>query len=148
MLFGGARSQATSPPPPLEIAVVYFRAGYTPTPAHCATRALLDRSLATRRTTLALQLAGGKKVQQVLARQGCSSASCTLIRRRRRRVRQLDGRAENARLRSPRFSRASQQGGRGERAGDLCVGALREGERRCSWLLGLGIGVSRGLKAK
>lgn len=59
---------------PLEISVVYFRAGYTPTdyptPAHYATRALLNRSRAINCPTLALQLAGGKKVQQVLARPG------------------------------------------------------------------------------
>ncbi|THH08983.1 hypothetical protein EW145_g2339 [Phellinidium pouzarii] len=60
--------------PPLEIAVIYFRAGYTPvdypTPAHYAMREALSRSRAVSCPTLALQLAGGKKVQEVLTRPG------------------------------------------------------------------------------
>ncbi|KAI0058239.1 glutathione synthase [Artomyces pyxidatus] len=59
---------------PIEISVVYYRAGYTPTdypnPETYATRALLERSRAIQCPSLALQLAGGKKVQQVLASPG------------------------------------------------------------------------------
>ncbi|KAJ7628557.1 glutathione synthase [Roridomyces roridus] len=57
-----------------EISTVYFRAGYTPTdyptPEHYATRFLLERSLAIKCPSIALQLAGGKRVQQVLAEPG------------------------------------------------------------------------------
>lgn len=53
-----------------EISVVYFRAGYSPTDypdaSQWATRLLLERSLAIKCPTVALQLAGAKKVQQVL----------------------------------------------------------------------------------
>ncbi|KAL8287348.1 hypothetical protein RQP46_003800 [Phenoliferia psychrophenolica] len=56
---------------PIEISVVYYRAGYTPTDypssTSWATRLLLERSLAIKCPTLALQLAGAKKVQQVLS---------------------------------------------------------------------------------
>ncbi|KAI0265685.1 glutathione synthase [Gloeopeniophorella convolvens] len=59
---------------PVEISVVYYRAGYTPTDyasaADYATRALLERSRAAQCPSLALQLAGGKKVQEVLTRPG------------------------------------------------------------------------------
>ncbi|KAH9960349.1 glutathione synthase [Lactifluus volemus] len=59
---------------PVEISVVYYRAGYTPTDyassADYATRALLERSRAVQCPSLALQLAGGKKVQEVLTRPG------------------------------------------------------------------------------
>ncbi|KAI5121336.1 hypothetical protein M0805_000644 [Coniferiporia weirii] len=59
---------------PLEIAVIYFRAGYTPvdypTSAHYDIREKLSRARAVSCPTLALQLAGGKKVQQVLTRPG------------------------------------------------------------------------------
>jgi len=59
---------------PTEISTVYFRAGYTPTdfpaPAHYATRFLLERSRAIKCPSIALQLAGGKKVQQVLTKPG------------------------------------------------------------------------------
>ncbi|PCH40544.1 glutathione synthase [Wolfiporia cocos MD-104 SS10] len=58
----------------VEISVVYFRAGYTPvdypTPAHYDTRALLERSRAIQCPSIPLQLAGGKKVQEVLTRPG------------------------------------------------------------------------------
>lgn len=58
----------------VEISVVYFRSVYTPadfpTPAHYATRFLLERSIAIKCPSLALQLAGGKKVQEVLTRDG------------------------------------------------------------------------------
>lgn len=60
--------------PTLEISTIYFRAGYTPTdyptPRHYATRFLLERARATSCPSIPLQLAGGKKVQQVLARPG------------------------------------------------------------------------------
>jgi glutathione synthase len=60
---------------PIEIAVVYYRAGYAPTDyidltTDYNTRALLERSRAIQCPSLALQLAGGKKVQEVLARPG------------------------------------------------------------------------------
>ncbi|KAI0315673.1 glutathione synthase [Amylostereum chailletii] len=66
---------SSSPSPSaLEIAVVYLRAGYTPTdyptPTAYRTRTLLERSRAIQCPSLALQLAGGKKVQEVLARPG------------------------------------------------------------------------------
>ncbi|KAJ7164989.1 hypothetical protein C8R46DRAFT_1220133 [Mycena filopes] len=57
-----------------EISTVYFRAGYTPTDyptaAHYATRLRLERSLAIKCPSIALQLAGGKKVQEVLTQPG------------------------------------------------------------------------------
>ena len=60
--------------PPVEISVVYYRAGYAPVDyapaADYATRALLERSRAVQCPSLALQLAGGKKVQEVLTRPG------------------------------------------------------------------------------
>jgi glutathione synthase len=58
----------------IEVSTVYFRAGYTPKdftiPAHWTTRILLERSRAIKCPSLPLQLAGGKKVQQVLAKPG------------------------------------------------------------------------------
>ncbi|KAJ7590685.1 hypothetical protein C8J56DRAFT_857918 [Mycena floridula] len=60
----------------IEISTVYFRAGYTPTPtdfstpSHYATRFLIERSKAIKCPSLPLQLAGGKKVQQVLCEPG------------------------------------------------------------------------------
>ncbi|KAJ7846333.1 hypothetical protein B0H14DRAFT_2772274 [Mycena olivaceomarginata] len=57
-----------------EISTVYFRAGYTPTDyptaAQYSTRFLLERSKAIKCPSIALQLAGGKKVQQVLSQPG------------------------------------------------------------------------------
>lgn len=54
--------------------MIYYRAGYTPndypTPAHYALREYLSRARAVSCPTLALQLAGGKKVQQVLTQPG------------------------------------------------------------------------------
>jgi len=54
--------------------VVYFRAGYTPNdftqPAHYDTRFLLEKSRAIKCPSIPLQLAGGKKVQEVLAKPG------------------------------------------------------------------------------
>ena len=59
---------------PIEISVVYFRAGYSPddypTPSHYATRFLLERSLAINCPSIPLQLAGGKKIQEVLTKPG------------------------------------------------------------------------------
>jgi len=56
----------------VEISVVYFRSTYTPSdfpsPVHYTTRFLLERSVAIKCPSLALQLAGGKKVQEVLGR--------------------------------------------------------------------------------
>ncbi|KAF9499102.1 glutathione synthase [Pleurotus eryngii] len=58
----------------VEISTVYFRAGYAPTdyptPRHYQTRFLLERSSAVNCPSIPLQLAGGKKVQQVLAQPG------------------------------------------------------------------------------
>ncbi|KDQ49237.1 hypothetical protein JAAARDRAFT_143710 [Jaapia argillacea MUCL 33604] len=57
-----------------EIAVIYFRAGYTPsdfpTSAQYETRFLLERSRAIKCPSIPLQLAGGKKVQEVLTKPG------------------------------------------------------------------------------
>lgn len=59
---------------PIEISTVYFRAGYTPndypTLGHFSTRFLLERSRAINCPSIALQLAGGKKVQEVLTKPG------------------------------------------------------------------------------
>ncbi|EIM86208.1 glutathione synthase [Stereum hirsutum FP-91666 SS1] len=67
-------SFSTTPSSTTEISVVYYRAGYTPTdypaPSIYATRQLLESSLAIQCPSLALQLAGGKKVQEVLTRPG------------------------------------------------------------------------------
>ena len=58
----------------VEISTVYFRAGYTPTDypteTQFDTRLLLERSRAIKCPTIQLQLAGGKKVQQVLTKPG------------------------------------------------------------------------------
>lgn len=58
----------------MEISTIYFRAGYTPTdyptPAHYATRYLLESSAAIKCPSVQLQLAGGKKVQEVLTQPG------------------------------------------------------------------------------
>ncbi|KAF8230028.1 glutathione synthase [Tricholoma matsutake] len=58
----------------VEISTVYFRSGYVPseypTPAHYSTRFLLERSRAIKCPSIALQLAGGKKVQEVLTQPG------------------------------------------------------------------------------
>jgi glutathione synthase len=57
---------------PAEVAVVYYRAAYTPTDYATSeawdTRVLLERSAAIKCPTMALQLAGAKKVQQELAK--------------------------------------------------------------------------------
>lgn len=61
-------------PKEYEISVVYYRAAYTPsdypTEAEWKTRELLERTFAIKCPSLALQLAGAKKVQQVLAEPG------------------------------------------------------------------------------
>lgn len=58
----------------VEIAVVYFRAGYTPadyvTPEYYDTREKLESSRAIQCPSFQLQLAGGKKVQEELTRPG------------------------------------------------------------------------------
>lgn len=58
----------------VEISTVYYRAGYTPTDypssAHYDIRHLLERSLAIKCPSIALQLAGSKKIQAVLAKPG------------------------------------------------------------------------------
>ncbi|CAG7852736.1 Glutathione synthetase {ECO:0000256/PIRNR:PIRNR001558} Short=GSH-S {ECO:0000256/PIRNR:PIRNR001558}; {ECO:0000256/PIRNR:PIRNR001558} [Serendipita indica DSM 11827] len=58
----------------IEISVIYFRAGYTPTdfPTHAQfeTRKMLERSRAIKCPSIAIQLAGSKKVQAVLSDPG------------------------------------------------------------------------------
>lgn len=60
--------------PPTEIAVVYYRSAYTPndytTGAEWQTRILLEKSRSIKCPSMALQLAGAKKIQQVLAEPG------------------------------------------------------------------------------
>ncbi|KDN51431.1 glutathione synthase [Tilletiaria anomala UBC 951] len=70
-------SQNDSDPDQLEVSVVYFRAGYTPTDYEGLgnekawdVRQLLERSAAIKCPSVALQLAGAKKVQQVLSEEG------------------------------------------------------------------------------
>jgi glutathione synthase len=59
---------------PAEVSVVYYRSGYTPTdyttPEHWDLRFRLESTTAIKCPTVALQLAGAKKVQQVLAEEG------------------------------------------------------------------------------
>lgn len=59
---------------PKEVAVIYYRAAYTPndypTADEWGTRLLLERSRAIKCPSMALQLAGAKKVQQVLSEPG------------------------------------------------------------------------------
>lgn len=59
---------------PIEISTVYFRAGYTPTDfpteTHWTARLTLERSRAIKCPSIPLQLAGGKKVQEVLSQPG------------------------------------------------------------------------------
>ena len=60
--------------PPIEISTVYFRAGYAPVDyvndRNFEVRDLLERSRAIKCPSIALQLAGSKKVQQVLTQPG------------------------------------------------------------------------------
>lgn len=60
--------------PAAEVATIYYRAAYTPTDypsdKEWDTRVLLERSRAIKCPSMALQLAGAKKVQQVLAAPG------------------------------------------------------------------------------
>ncbi|OCF42353.1 glutathione synthetase [Kwoniella heveanensis CBS 569] len=60
--------------PQLEVAVIYYRAAYTPTDYPSSvewdTRILLEKSNAIKCPSMALQLAGAKKIQQVLAEPG------------------------------------------------------------------------------
>lgn len=64
----------SSPNTSTEISVVYFRAGYTPsdypTAVEWDTRTLIERSRAIKCPSVALQLSGAKKVQQVLTEPG------------------------------------------------------------------------------
>ena len=59
---------------PTEIAVIYYRSAYTPTDytsgSEWTTRILLEGSKAIKCPSMALQLAGAKKIQQVLAETG------------------------------------------------------------------------------
>ncbi|TFK27692.1 glutathione synthase [Coprinopsis marcescibilis] len=67
-------SPALSPQRDIEISVVYYRSAYMPdeypTPEHYTVRFLLESSLAIKCPTIPLQLAGGKKVQEVLGKPG------------------------------------------------------------------------------
>ncbi|KAF8835933.1 glutathione synthase [Paxillus ammoniavirescens] len=72
----------------IEISTVYFRAGYVPTDfpteEHYKTRFTLERSRAIKCPTIPLQLAGGKKIQEVLSQPGIvetffSSPSDTIV---------------------------------------------------------------------
>ncbi|WWD19999.1 glutathione synthetase [Kwoniella shandongensis] len=60
--------------PPREVAVIYYRSAYTPTDypssSEWTTRLLLERSRAIKCPSMALQLAGAKKIQQVLCEPG------------------------------------------------------------------------------
>ncbi|BGP26227.1 Glutathione synthetase [Rhodotorula toruloides] len=64
-------SPATSLPSPIEISLVYYRTAYAPTdyytPAEWDTRLLIERSRAIKCPSVGMQLAGAKKVQEVLA---------------------------------------------------------------------------------
>ncbi|THU89094.1 glutathione synthase [Dendrothele bispora CBS 962.96] len=65
---------STSSTNTIEISTIYFRSCYTPTdfrtPEHYSTRFLLEKSRAIKCPSIPLQLAGGKKVQEVLTREG------------------------------------------------------------------------------
>jgi glutathione synthase len=67
-------SPKDSPERDIEISVVYYRAGYMPneypSPEYYETRFRLESSKAIKCPTIPLQLAGGKKVQEVLGRKG------------------------------------------------------------------------------
>ncbi|WVR04500.1 glutathione synthetase [Kwoniella sp. DSM 27419] len=60
--------------PPKEVAVIYYRSAYTPTDypssSEWDTRLLLEKSKAIKCPSMALQLAGAKKIQQVLCEPG------------------------------------------------------------------------------
>ncbi|CAO1623342.1 unnamed protein product [Sympodiomycopsis kandeliae] len=66
------------PSKPIEVSVVYYRAGYAPTdytsPEHWELRLKLEFSASIKCPTVALQLAGAKKVQQVLSEPGVTEA--------------------------------------------------------------------------
>lgn len=59
---------------PLRVSVVYYRAGYTPndypSEKEWAARAVIEKSLAAKCPTVAMQLVGTKKIQQVLDQPG------------------------------------------------------------------------------
>lgn len=71
---GTLRLYSPELPAATEISTVYYRAGYAPSdytsPAHWDLRLKLEESSAIKCPTLALQLAGAKKVQQVLSEPG------------------------------------------------------------------------------
>lgn len=77
LLISHHPSYPSSSHTPIEISVVYFRSGYTPTDyptsREWSTRLLLERSLAIKCPSIALQLSGAKKIQQVLAAPGLLS---------------------------------------------------------------------------
>ncbi|WVQ83241.1 glutathione synthetase [Cryptococcus sp. DSM 104549] len=60
--------------PPLPVALIYYRSAYTPTDyptqTSWSTRLLLEKSRAIKCPSMALQLAGAKKIQQVLSEPG------------------------------------------------------------------------------
>lgn len=66
---------------PIEISTVYFRAGYDPSdylsPQSWTSRAHIERSRAIKCPTILTQLAGSKKIQQVLAAPALPSSSAT-----------------------------------------------------------------------
>lgn len=66
--------QTESEADPIEVSTIYYRSGYAPTdytsPDHWSLRLQLERSSAIKCPTVALQLAGAKKVQQVLSEPG------------------------------------------------------------------------------
>lgn len=63
---------------PIEVSTIYYRSGYAPgdytSEAHWDLRLKLERSAAIKCPTVALQLAGAKKVQQVLSEPGVVEA--------------------------------------------------------------------------
>lgn len=71
-IYAPMREHAAAPPP--QVGVVYFRAGYTPDDytdlRHWEVRKLIELSTAIKCPTLSMQLAGAKKVQQVLSEPG------------------------------------------------------------------------------
>lgn len=74
LLISPSFSSSQSPQIDTELSVVYYRAGYSPSdytsPKHWEARRLVEYSMAIKCPSIALQLAGAKKVQQVLAQDG------------------------------------------------------------------------------
>ena len=71
LLYHTPHGASSSSSPPLEVSLVYYRTAYSPTdyytPAEWDTRLVIERSRAIKCPSVAMQLAGAKKVQQVLA---------------------------------------------------------------------------------